>query len=150
MDNQNPVEASCVDKDCLLILDAVRRLKEGTWHLCGEDSEWADHLIPIIKEALNDHINFENSCVMPGLSVALAQEHSEEHSRILALLNALDDARQKRVAHHFKALLGLLLDRLERHHQKFGWHHTSSKVCPNQNAIIKILRRSEGLNLESK
>ncbi len=150
MENQILIPCSNIDRDCRLILDAVRRLKEGTWHLCDEDSDWADHLLPIIKEALNDHIEYENACIFPELPKNLVQEHSAEHRRILALLSALDGSRQKKDANHFKALLGLLFDTLEQHHLKFACSSTTSSECSNQSAKERINRRAEGSNLEYK
>lgn len=150
MENQILIPCSSIDRDCTLILDAVRRLKDGTWHLCDEDSDWAYHLLPIIKEAMNDHIEYENTCIFPGLPKNLADEHSAEHLRILALLCALDESRQKKDANYFKALLGLLLDTLDQHHLKFACISTESSECTSQSAKERINRRAEGSNLEYK
>lgn len=150
MEHQILSRCSSVDRDCMLILDAVRRLKEGTWHLCDEDCDWTDHLLPIIKEALNDHIEYENACIFPDLPKNLKQEHSDEHRRMLALLSALDGSRQKRDATHFKALMDLLLDTLEQHHHRFAYRPTTSSECSNQSAKERIKRRAERSNLEYK
>ena len=42
-----------IDKDCQLILEAISRLKDGTWRLDNgdEDSDWANYLLPKVKEA---------------------------------------------------------------------------------------------------
>lgn len=150
MENQILIPCSSIDRDCTLILDAVRRLKDGTWHLCDEESDWADYLLPIIKQALNDHIEIENTCIFPGLPKNLVDEHSAEHIRMLALLSALDESRLKRNANYFKALLGLLLDTLDQHHQRFACRSTESSECTSQSAKERINRRAEGSNLECK
>ncbi len=150
MENQTLIQSPSVEKDCTLILDAVRRLKEATWHLCDEDSDWADHLLPTIKEALNDHIEYENACIFPDLAEELAQEHCTEHQRILALLGALDGSRQKRDAGHFKALLDLLLEELDQHHHKFACRPTAASACSSPSAEDRIRSRAKGVTLENK
>lgn len=150
MQNRTQNQSPSVEKDCALILDAVRRLKEATWNLCDEDSDWADHLLPKIKEALTDHIEYENACIFPDLSRDLAQQHFTEHQRILALLGALDGARQKTNAGHFKALLDLLIEELDRHHHRSACRTTGAGECSNQSVRQAIESRAEGSSLEDK
>lgn len=137
---------SSISKDYSLILEAIARLKDGIWHLCDEDSDWANHLLPKVREALMEHIKLEDSCVLPELSQDLANEHSGEHHNILALLNNLENLLKSGDVDRFHASLELLIERLTQHHNKFG-DHAPREQCSLDNKD-SIVNRAEKPSLE--
>lgn len=139
---------SKISRDCSLILDAVRRLKDGTWQLGAEDSDWADYLLPRIREALKDHIEFENACVLPEVDPVRAHEHSAHHDHILALLWALDFSKQAKDFEQFHALLDLLYCEVEQHHHEFECQFPLLGKCNDQCIKNKIMKRAENPSLE--
>ena len=149
METRSNVE-TVINRDCSLIVEAIRRLKDGTWRLDDEDSEWADHLLPIIQEALIDHIEYENACLLPNLPRDSAQEHLSEHARMLALLWSLDQSRTARKFDFFRAHLDSLMILLDGHHEKFGCQTPSSERCNDDCVRNKILKRAEGSTLECR
>jgi hypothetical protein len=137
-----------VNKDCNYILEAIRRLKEGTWLLCDEDSDWADHLLPIVKEAILDHIAIENACILSSLPQNEAQSHAAEHDQIMAILWAVDASRKSRNAPHFHALLDLLIKTLIQHHNHCSCGATHLTHCIGHVATTRIISRAVGTSLE--
>lgn len=137
---------SSINKDYSLILEAIERLKDGIWHLCDEDSDWANHLLPKVREALMEHIKLEDSCVLPELSQDLANEHSNAHHNILALLKKLENLLKSGDVDHFHASLELLIEKLNQHHDKFG-DHVPREHCSLDNKD-RIVNRSEKPSLE--
>lgn len=140
---------SSISKDCANILDAIRRLRDGTWRLDHEDADWACHLLPQIREALQDHIEYESQCVFPGLSDAEAKEHSEEHEKIMALLWAAEFCRLNKESVRFHVFLDLLIKVLDEHHEKFGCHLPDAGQSLDQCCTAKIIRRAKGSSLEN-
>ena len=144
---------SNVDKDCQLILEAISRLKDGTWELNNEDedSNWANYLLPKVKEALLEHVEFENQCYLPTLSVQDSLEHSMDHEKILALLEGLESRLRNNDAGEFQISLKLLIDTLENHHKVFNMVVNSQSItCKEHSAGDEIVQRSKSPNLGYK
>ena len=141
---------SNIDRDCSLILEAIRRLKEGTWQLNQEDSDWTEYLMPRVREALMDHIRYEDACILHNLPNELARKHSAEHNRIIALLDALDSFRRAKNLSNFHAFLELLTNTLEQHHNNFSCRIHNLDLCNESSAKDRIIKRSENSSLEYK
>lgn len=139
---------SSINRDCSFILEAIRRLKEGTWFLMHEDSDWVDFLLPKINAALRDHIEYEDLCVFPGLPKDLVKEHSAEHQKILTLLWTLEQSKQEKDAERFHSLLDLLVAVLDLHHKQFGCHLPLNDNCDDECSKERIIKRAEGSSLE--
>lgn len=137
-----------ITRDCGHILEAIRRLREGTWHLSDEDADWAGFLLPQIRKALQDHIEYESLCVFPDLSEEAIKEHSAEHERIVAVLWALEQSMQAKDSERFHSLLDVLVHELDKHHQEFGCHHAVVDHCDGECATARIIRRAQGSVLE--
>ncbi len=138
-----------ITRDCEHILEAIRRLRGGTWYLNHEDADWANFLFPQIKEALQDHIEYENLCIFPYLSEGIVKEHSAEHEKIVALLWALDQSRLNKDAERFHTFLDLLVTVLDEHHEKFGCHLPSIDQCDDKCPSTRIVKRAHGSSLEN-
>lgn len=147
----NPALAhDSVEKDHRLILDAVRRLNEGTWQLCDEDSDWANHLFPNVKEALLDHIKYEDTFVLPQLPAGQAKQHAMDHDGILALIWAIETASQHMNSDHFHSLLRLLFQAIDQHHHVFGGLVAELDQCDASCIGNKIITRAQRSSLEYK
>ena len=138
MNSSDAIQTS-LKKDCSLILEAIGRLKDGIWHLGDEDSEWAHHLLPKVKEALTEHIDYEKAAVFPNLPKDKMLEHFGEHQRILAQIEDLENLLKSNDAVHFRKSLELLVEYLEAHHENFGYHechdhHQSEESIVNRAA----------------
>lgn len=105
-----------IKHDCDLIVDAIRRLRYGTWDLNGEDIDFARVLVPQIRDALQDHIQIEELTVFPHLSSQAKEAHRTEHQALVALLWAMEQSLLKKEPLHFHALLDLLNHLLTEHH----------------------------------
>ena len=152
MDMRNEPEQSllrCISKDCGHILEAIRRLRDGTWHLNDEDADWANFLFPQIHRALQDHIEYETLCVFPELSEDLVKEHVAEHEQIMALLWAVDQSKQMKESDRFHSLLDLLVNVLDQHHKECGCAHPRLNPYDEDCATTRIIRRAQGSMLET-
>jgi hypothetical protein len=138
-----------ITRDCEHILEAIRRLREGTWYLNHEDADWTNFLFPQIKGALQDHIEYENFCIFPGLPDFLVKEHSAEHEKITALLWAIDQSRLNMDAERLHVFLDLLVTVLDLHHKKFGCHLPRVTQCNDGCAAGRIVQRAQGSSLEN-
>lgn len=138
-----------VSKDCSHILEAIRRLRDGTWHLSDEDADWANFLFPQIRGALQDHIEYESLSILPGLSEDSRKEHIAEHEKIMALLWAVDHAKKVKNSESFHALLDLLVNTLDQHHQDFGCEHPRIADCQSDCATARIMKRALSSILEN-
>jgi hypothetical protein len=134
-----------------LILEAVRRLRDGTWNLDLEDLEQAQFLLPSVGAAVADHIQFEEKFVFPGLGASQRDAHRREHAELLSVLWGLDIALRRRSAGEFHALLDVLSVLLRM-------HHGAAQEIPDErefNNVIqidfmrRISHRSEQFILES-
>ncbi len=151
MDTQNKTQLSfqlSLERDCSHIVEAIRRLKDGTWHLDQEDSDWVDHLIPKIKSALIDHIDFEHRVLFPKLPASQAKAHLEEHQRILALLHAIENASKEKNVEDLHGLLDVLTTAINFHHEHFGCEILNDKYCSEDGSSERIQRRALCSNLE--
>lgn len=106
-----------VSHDCSLILEAVRRLDEGTGDLTGEDAEQARHLLPVVHDALEDHILLEEGVLLPFLPSDQCENHRREHQALQALLWSLELALSRMKSDCFHALLKMLNEQLISHHK---------------------------------
>lgn len=75
-----------IDHDCCLIMEAIRRLEEGTWLLKDEDDDYSWYLFPKIRESLNEHVALEEQFLFPKLSSSECRRHSQHHHRFLLQL----------------------------------------------------------------
>jgi hypothetical protein len=138
------ITKSNIDKDCHLILEAISRLKDGTWCLNDEDSDWANYLFPKVKEALSEHVEYESQCVLPLLSIEEAIEHSADHEKILGLLEGLERRLRSSDAGEFQGSLAILIETLENHHYRFNNAGISVAIkCKNNCAGDDIVQRSK-------
>lgn len=137
-----------INRDCSFILEAIRRLKDGTWCLTHEDSDWVDFLLPKINAALRDHIEYENLCVFPGLPKDLVKEHFAEHQKILTLLRILEQSKQEKDAERFHSFLDLLAVELDMHHKRFRCNLSHIDDCNDECPKERIIKRAKGSSLE--
>lgn len=86
-----------IQQDCCLIFEAIRRLVDGTCCLQDEEKLCAWDLFGKLKMALNEHIDYEESQVLPKLSAQDRDRHHSEHLKLRELLErsrfALEDTR---------------------------------------------------------
>ncbi len=144
---------SNLDKDCKLILEAISRLKDGTWHLNNqdEDSDWANYLLPKVKGALKEHVEYESHCVLPSLPTKESLEHSADHEKILGLLDGLETRLRENNAEEFQTSLKLLIETLENHHNVFNNAVNSHlSTCGEHSSGDEIIQRSKSPNLGYK
>lgn len=107
---------TAIKRDCGLILETVRRLREGTWNLELEDLEQAQFLLPSVAEAVVDHIHFEEKFIFPGISAKERDAHRLEHAELVSVLWSLNLALRARSAEKFHALLDVLSLLLRMHY----------------------------------
>ncbi len=136
-----------VKKDGSLILDAVRRLKEGLWNLQDEDSDVACYLLPQIRAALSDHILLEELWIFPYLTQCERKKHAGEHAEMSALLWALETSLKSGEAEKFRALLQLLGGLIETHHSD-ALLAGCGEPPPSEPYVKRLLSRSEQSTLE--
>jgi hemerythrin len=105
-----------IKHDCDLIVDAIRRLRYGTWDLNGEDLDFAQVLVPQIRSALKDHVRIEELTIFPHLPNEAKEAHRAEHHSLLALLWSLEQSLLQKEPLHFHSLLDLLNEFLAMHH----------------------------------
>ena len=144
---------SNINNDCKLILEAISRLKDGTWQLNekDEDSDWANYLLPKVKEALLEHVEFETKCVLPSLSPEDEIEHSADHEKILGLLEGLESRLRTNEAEQFQTSLKSLIETLENQHCKFNNGGNIEPItCDEHCAGDDIAQRSKTPNLGYK
>ena len=144
---------SNIDKDCQLILEAISRLKDGTWNLDkqDEDSDWANYLLPKVKEALQEHIEFESRSILPSLPAKESLEHSNDHKKIIELLENLESLLKDNDAAKFQTSLNLLIKTLENHHNVFNSAiHSHMASCGHHFEGDEIVQRSKSPNLGYK
>lgn len=139
-----------IKHDCDLILDAIRRLRYGTWDLAGEDLDFAQVLVPQIRDALKDHVRIEELTVFPRLPSEAREAHRAEHHILLALLWSLEQSLLNKEPLHFHSLLDVLNELLDRHHnncrQDLG---SNDKIVPNLlSALNSLSTRYQRKNLE--
>lgn len=132
-----------IDKDSHLILEAISRLKDGTWNLDDEDSDWANYLLPKVKEALMEHVELESLCVLPLLSSKDAVEHSSDHEKILGLLEGLVSRLRSHDAEEFQISLAMLIETLENHNCKFKTDSNSQTIRCEYHCAEDIAQRSD-------
>lgn len=143
---------SAVRRDCELILEAIRRLRDGTWNLELEDLEQAYFLLPTVRAAIADHIEYEERFVFPRLEKAERDAHRTEHAELVSVLWGLDLALRERSAEKFHALLDVLKVLLTLHHG--GGLAEAPEKEPTSNVLHvdfmqRISRRSQQSILES-
>lgn len=138
-----------VKKDCALIMDAVRRLREGLWDLKEEDLLVAHHLLPQIKAALKDHIELEEELVFPQLCESERAAHTQEHAELDSVLWALELSLKERAPDALRSLLDVLSDLLERHHQG-SWpeHSPRAREVLKQDLTRRLFARGQQPTLE--
>lgn len=109
--------------DYALIDEALRRLVDGTCCLVDEEKMAAFELFHKLREALVDHIQFEEETVFPALTVgpgiasvddfvsSMTREHSRLNELLLESRRELEDSRGTA----FRALLRELIATLTQH-----------------------------------
>ncbi len=105
-----------IAKDCQLIMEAIRRLIEGTCCLEGDEKVCTWDLFHKTREAVLEHIQFEERWIFPKLAAHERDFHREEHHR---LLTALEKARwdfEVSDGEMFRDRLVEFKDLLEQHH----------------------------------
>ncbi len=109
----------CQSKDCLLIMEAIRRLVEGTWELKDEDRDYTWELLPKVRKALEDHIKFEEGLLMQELSEEECAAHRADHEDLTELLKITQRALENCDSEKFKRSLMELARLLDAHHKEF-------------------------------
>lgn len=113
-------KAELISHDCGLIMEAIRRLIEGTWHLQDDDQIYSWELFPKIRDSLHEHVAFEEASILPTLSPAEQERHRADHRRLLAQLWSVERALADLQADYFQDLLRSLQVMLEEHHHGFS------------------------------
>lgn len=109
----------CQDRDCVAILESLRRLLEGTWELQDEDLEYAWDLLPRVRMALENHIQTEARELFGLLTDRERQQHNLEHLCLKEQLNTVHDALVERDGVRFHTALATLLILLDSHHRDY-------------------------------
>lgn len=140
---------SMAQRDCVLIMDAVRRLRNVLWNLEEEDAEITHHLFPQIRAALMDHIIFEERLVFPGLARPERDAHAQEHAALTSVLWALEQALAQKAVERCRSLLDVLSSLIRQHHKAGLEPRTENpEVTKNEYYVLRLLRRSQQLTLE--
>lgn len=137
-----------VDHDCGLIMEAIRRLIDGTWQLNGEDQSYSWELFPKIRDSLIEHVRFEEEVIFPMLSLPEQARHRADHRRLQAQLWSVERALTDMKAEYFHELLGELRLMLHEHHNDFTpVLRDGGACCGSCNAEENILARAQNKNL---
>lgn len=138
-----------LDYDCSLIMEALRRIREGSWDLQGEDYDQCYFIFPHIESALREHVAYEEEGVLPHKQTEIRNEHVLDHQKILALLKAIRFQLDRREADGFRSLLAILCDLLMKHHESFpNEAHLCKDDEGNQNLESVIEHRCNNFVLE--
>ncbi len=111
--------AQAINHDCELIMEAVRRLIDGTWRLQDDDQSYSWELFPRVRSSLIEHVTLEEVTVLPKLSPQERERHRLDHRRLLAQLWAVEQALVEMRAETFRGLLRVLQGMIQEHHQHF-------------------------------
>jgi len=140
-----------IQRDCVLIMEAIRRLRDGTWRLDQEDLDQAQHLIPMVRSAITDHIQFEEKFLFPQLEKSELEAHMREHAEILSVLWGIETSLREQSPERFHAFLDVLRVILDIHHrekQKAPEEQMRSNVI-KIDFMKRISQRSQNFLLES-
>lgn len=134
--------SSALSQDCQFILQAVQQLKEGT---CCDQADiictW--DLLPRIKEALQEHIAFEERWLFPQLSREKMLLHQEEHAKLSRILGQASWELECGYGDQFKFLMDELQKALTEHHQNDQEEKFNPLSCAptcNQDDDLKKIR----------
>lgn len=105
-----------ISKDCGLILEAIRRLIEGTCCLEGEEKICTWDLFHKTREALLEHVRFEERWVFPSLPPRERACHQEEHQRMLRSLELIRWDFEVGDGEMFRGRLKEFKELLDQHH----------------------------------
>lgn len=112
--NTNEVLAT-LDRDCILIKEAFRRLSDGTWCLGEYDRPYIEELFNRVRSAITDHIIFEEEIFFPKIRREEATLMHQEHSRLKELLSDAHFAIEKEKSLTFKILIQEIGRALQQH-----------------------------------
>lgn len=145
------ISEDVVKLDCILIMEAIRRLREGTWNLQDEDFEHVVHLAPQVHAALLDHIEYEERCILPSLSEDEAAKHKKDHNEILALLWGIERSWKARSVVRFHVFLDMLIERLTQHHAHYSCNCNDKILGKCLNSVLDncMFSRIQQVTLES-
>ena len=73
-------------KDCCLMLEAIRRLIEGTCCLEGEEVPCVWDLFGKLYTAFTEHVEFEEAHILPKLSATARARHDAEHLKLREII----------------------------------------------------------------
>ncbi len=137
-----------INYDCGLIMEAIRRLIDGTWLLNDEDRSYSWELFPKVRDSLIEHVRFEEEVVFPTLPLAEQARHRADHRRLQAQLWSVERALTEMKAEYFHDLLGELQVMLYAHHNDFApVLRDGGACCGSCNAEENILARAQLKNL---
>lgn len=137
-----------INHDCGLIMEAIRRLIDGTWQLNDEDHSCSWELFPRIRDSLIEHVRFEEEVIFPKLSLAEQTRHRADHRRLQAQLWAVERALTEMKAEYFRDLMVELQVMLHGHHDDFAPALMNDRSCDcSCNAEESILARAQNINL---
>lgn len=109
----------CKTRDCLAILESIRRLLEGTWELHGDDLDYAWDLLPRIDAALSTHIENEEQLLFKALSPQQRVQHELEHLCLKEQLSLVHAKLVHMDSTGFHIALATLVVLLDSHHREF-------------------------------
>jgi hypothetical protein len=145
---QQSTRFQVITHDCGLIMEAIRRLIDGTWRLNDEDQSYSWELFPKIRDSLIEHIRFEEAVLFPRLSLPEQARHRTDHRRLQAHLWSVERALTEMKAEYFHDLLDELQLMLHEHHKEFAPVLMEGDACCSScNAEEKILARAQNINL---
>ncbi len=144
----NTTIQNIVTHDCDLIVEAIRRLTDGTWMLQDEDLDYAWELFPKIEEALNHHIRIEETIVFPKIDAADRGQHRMEHFCLSEKLREVGEHLERLDAQAFQTALIELQELLAHHHRDFKtevFDQPSPGACCE--SFMSVFARMESRNL---
>lgn len=108
----------CEASDCQLIMEAIRRLIEGTWELRDEDLSYAWELLPRVREALSSHIKSEERLLFPDLNAQERAAHHLDHLCLTEQLKVVQEALESVDSIRFHLAHATLVKLLDVHHRE--------------------------------
>lgn len=145
---QQSTRLQVINHDCGLIMEAIRRLIDGTWQLRAEDLSYSWELFPKIRSSLKEHVSFEEQIIFPTLPLDERIRHRADHSRLLSILWSAETALIEMQADYFRGLLMELQVMLHEHHQQFAPAlEDGGACCSSCHAEEKILLRTQTATL---
>jgi|GEM_PF-6199895 len=142
-----------LNSDFVLVMDAIRRLEDGTCCLLDEDKAAATDLFQRLRLAVNDHVTFEESN-LPAIveylgykdtqAIEFSKQMRDEHRHILGLLDAAEHELFQTHPAPFRAVIKSVKFALHDHLQIE--HDVPYEICGStleEGAFKRMVKRAE-------